>query len=238
MSDIVYVLRTCDKNLRAYGGFQWPESGPVEAPDWQPHATCGNGLHGLLWGAGDASHLATDADAKWLVVAVVATEIVDLDGKVKFPRGEVVFCGERHYAVADIINRGAKPEACHYSTLTGGYGSTLTGGNGSTLTGGDYSTLTGGYGSTLTGGYGSTLTGGHSSTLTGGDRSTLTGGDRSTLTGGHSSTLTGGYGSTLIFKWWDDTKNKYRATVAEVGENGIEKDKPYFVRNGVVLERK
>ena len=198
MPEIVYVLRTCDKNLRAYGDFQWPESGPVEAPDWQPRATCGNGLHGLLWGAGDASHLATDADAKWLVVAVVATEIVDLDGKVKFPRGEVVFCGERHHAVADIINRGAKPEACNYSTLTGG--------NGSTLTGGDYSTLTGG--------------------------------DSSTLTGGYGSTLTGGYGSTLIFKWWDDTKNKYRATVAEVGENGIEKDKPYFVRNGVVVERK
>ena len=198
MPEIVYVLRTCDKNLRAYGDFQWPESGPVEAPDWQPRATCGNGLHGLLWGAGDASHLATDADAKWLVVAVVATEIVDLDGKVKFPRGEVVFCGERHYAVADIINRGAKPEACNYSTLTGGNYSTLTGGEGSTLTGGNYSTLT----------------------------------------GGEVSTLTGGYGSTLIFKWWDDTKNKYRATVAEVGENGIEKDKPYFVRNGVVVERK
>jgi len=168
----------------------------------------------------------------------VATEIVDLDGKVKFPRGEVVFCGERHYAVADIINRGAKPEACHYSTLTGGHGSTLTGGYGSTLTGGYGSTLTGGDRSTLTGGHGSTLTGGYGSTLTGGDRSTLTGGDLSTLTGGDGSTLTGGYGSTLIFKWWDYTKNKYRATVAEVGENGIEKDKPYFVRNGVVVERK
>ena len=27
------VLRTCDKNLQSRGGFQWPESGRVEAPD-------------------------------------------------------------------------------------------------------------------------------------------------------------------------------------------------------------
>jgi hypothetical protein len=105
------------------------------------------------------------------------------------------------------------------STLTGGNRSTLTGGDGSTLTGGHDSTLTGGDGSTLTGGDGSTLTGGYGSTLTGGDGSTLTGGDGSTLTGGDGSTLTGGDGSTLIIKYWDG--ERYRAKLAEVGENGI-----------------
>jgi len=121
------------------------------------------------------------------------------------------------------------------STLTGGYYSTLTGGDYSTLTGGDYSTLTGGYDSTLTGGDYSTLTGGSRSTLTGGDYSTLTGGDystltgggRSTLTGGSRSTLTGGYDSTLILKFYDFDKHRYRVVTLEVGENGIEPNKPY-----------
>lgn len=52
--ETVLVLRTCAADLTSYGGFQWPESGPVESPDWNPIAECGNGLHGWL-GAGDLS---------------------------------------------------------------------------------------------------------------------------------------------------------------------------------------
>ena len=193
----VLVLRTCDKYLRAHGGFQWPDSGPVEAPDWNPKPVCGGGLHGALWGEGNGGLFNWCTDPKWLVVKVPAETIVDLGGKVKFPKGEVVHVGDRITATDYILGNGATGKSVIGSTLTGGDRSTLTGGDGSTLTGGHGSTLTGGYGSTLTGGDRSTLTGGHGSTLTGGDRSTLTGGDGSTLTGGHGSTLTGGYGSTL-----------------------------------------
>ena len=42
------VLRTCAADLTSYGGFQWPESGVAEAPDWNTHAAYGNGLHELL----------------------------------------------------------------------------------------------------------------------------------------------------------------------------------------------
>jgi hypothetical protein len=210
---VTYMLRTCDKDMRAYNGFVWPESGPVSAPDWNPEPVCGGGLHGLLMGIGDISHLSRDSDAKWFVVEVDSGSVVDLDGKVKVPSGNVVYCGDRDGAVSFLVQNGGdvtKIPFTHqrcgdYSTLTGGYdstltggnGSTLTGGNGSTLTGGNYSTLTGGNGSTLTGGHGSTLTGGYGSTLTGGDCSTLTGGNGSTLTGGNDSTLTGGNRSTL-----------------------------------------
>jgi hypothetical protein len=202
---VTYMLRTCDKNMRAYHGFVWPESGPVSAPDWNPEPVCGRGLHGLLMGIGDISHLSRDSNAKWFVVAVDSGSVVDLDGKVKVPSGNVVYCGDRDGAVSFLVQNGGDVTKIPFthqrcgngSTLTGGNGSTLTGGDYSTLTGGDYSTLTGGDYSTLTGGDWSTLTGGNDSTLTGGDYSTLIGGHRSTLTGGNDSTLTGGNGSTL-----------------------------------------
>jgi hypothetical protein len=202
---VTYMLRTCRKDMRAYNGFVWPESGPVSAPDWNPEPVCGGGLHGLLMGIGNISHLSWDSNAKWFVVAVDSGSVVDLDGKVKVPSGNVVYCGDRDGAVSFLVQNGGDVTKIPFthqrcgdrSTLTGGYDSTLTGGNGSTLTGGNYSTLTGGNYSTLTGGNGSTLTGGNGSTLTGGDCSTLTGGDCSTLTGGKRSTLTGGKDSTL-----------------------------------------
>jgi hypothetical protein len=202
---VTYMLRTCDKDMRAYNGFVWPENGPVSAPDWNPEPVCGGGLHGLLMGIGDISHLSRDSNAKWFVVAVDSGSVVDLDGKVKVPSGNVVYCGDRDGAVSFLVQNGGDVTKIPFthqrcgdrSTLTGGYDSTLTGGNGSTLTGGNYSTLAGGNGSTLTGGNRSTLTGGNGSTLTGGNRSTLTGGNDSTLTSGDYSTLIGGYRSTL-----------------------------------------
>jgi hypothetical protein len=41
------------------------------------------------------------------------------------------------------------------------------------------------------------------------------------------STLTGGYRSTLILKFYDTPKNRYRIVTLEVGENGIEPNRPY-----------
>lgn len=105
-SKTVLVLRTCDANRQSYGGFQWPESGEVAAPDRNTEPICGFGLHGLLWGCGNANLLDWSDNAKWLVVAVDATTIVDLDGKVKFPRGNVVYCGDRCGATTYIAEHG------------------------------------------------------------------------------------------------------------------------------------
>ena len=38
MSDTTLVLRTCAADMTSHSGFVWPEAGPVEAPDWSPHA--------------------------------------------------------------------------------------------------------------------------------------------------------------------------------------------------------
>ena len=127
------VLRTCDADMTAHGGFKWPESGPVECPDWKAVALCGNGLHGLLWGEGDGSLVNWSDDAKWLVVEVEQKTIVELDGKVKFPRGIVVACGDRLLATSFLIEhltQAAKVVGC---SINKGNRSTLTGGDGSTL---------------------------------------------------------------------------------------------------------
>ena len=213
------VLRTSKTNLTSYNGFQWPEKGPVEAPDWQPTYECGNGLHGLLEGVGSTQYLNLDPTAKWQVVEVEEADLLtgqgDLTDKCKFRKGNVVYTGNRTDAIDYLANHGCPTEKMvfavlsdthdnsivigmgDYSTLTGGNGSKLTGGNGSELIGGNCSKLTGGDYSTLTGGCGSELTGGNYSTLTGGNDSKLTGGYDSTLTGGNGSKLTGGNGSKL-----------------------------------------
>ncbi len=247
------LLRSCRADMTSHKGFVWPESGPVECPDWDTQPVCGGGLHGLLLGQQNPGTWYDDG--RIVVFEADAADVIDLGDKAKARCGTVVYCGDMVGASAYFAaNGGAEGlyrraatggdwstltggywstlTGGYWSTLTGGYGSTLTGGyrstltggDWSTLTGGDWSTLTGGYGSTLTGGDGSTLTGGDGSTLTGGDRSTLTGGDWSTLTGGDRSTLTGGDRSTLAFFWWDGRR---RLVVGYVGENGITPNTPH-----------
>jgi hypothetical protein len=128
-----YVLRTVAANRISRNGFVWPESGPVVCPDWDAKPECGNGLFGFLWGEGDGSLADWSQDAIWLVVAI--DEWVDLGGKVKFPRGVVVFSGSRLDATNEIIRLGAKgavigstATAGYYGTATAGYYGTATAG--------------------------------------------------------------------------------------------------------------
>ena len=105
-----FVIRTTDKDGKSYGGFSWPrEIGAlVEAPDWDPENgaepgdKCGCGLHGLLDGVGDWSLLSSAHDALWWIVGVKRAECVDLDGKVKYPRGTVVYFGGANGALNTI----------------------------------------------------------------------------------------------------------------------------------------
>jgi len=133
-----YILRQCAPDMTSWGGFKWPESGEVSAPDWEATADCGNGLHGFLWGEGDGSLANYGSDNKWLVAEI--DEWIDLGGKVKFPRANVMFCGTMHEAAAEIRMLGAKGAVIgsintggNHSINTGGYRSTNTGGNHSIL---------------------------------------------------------------------------------------------------------
>ena len=153
----VLVLKSLPASMKAYGGFQWPESGAVFAPDWKPTEECGNGLHGWLWGAGDAGLRCMDDDAKWLVLSV-PSDFVDLGQKVKFPSCEIKYLGDRETAVAIIQHYAPGGTPAMFGTATAG----------------DEGTATAGDEGTATAGYRGTATAGDEGTATAGDEGTAT----------------------------------------------------------------
>ncbi|HNR90762.1 MAG TPA: hypothetical protein PKM65_20670, partial [Spirochaetota bacterium] len=147
----VYALKTVQSDLTSYNGFKWKRRGIVTAPDWNPDQVCGGGLHAFLRGEGNGSLADWSTDALWLVLKIPEGTYVDLDGKIKFPRCTVVFCGDRKSATDKLQALGCNgPIIGAYKV--GGDGSTVSGGDGSTVSGGDESTVSGGYGSRVSGG--------------------------------------------------------------------------------------
>lgn len=184
-----YVLRTCDSDLTSYYGFQWPETGYVEAPDWDYTPECGGGLHGALWGEGDGSLLDWTEGAKWLVVEVDIRTVIDLNGKVKFPYGWVVFCGDRPGATNEIRRLGARGPVIGATVCTGKYGRSYAGYKGIAHAGS--------YGRAVTDSRG-TSNAGYSGTAVSGQEGAATAGDYGTAIAGHNGTATVGIGGTAI----------------------------------------
>jgi hypothetical protein len=217
VAETVLVLRTCAADWTSHGGFVWPESGELSAPDWNPEPICGYGLHGFLWGCGDGGLASWDADARWLVVEVAADSIVELGGKVKFPRGRVVFCGSRLEATTMIAQRRGGAIIGH----------TTNTGDGGTSTSGYRGTSTSGTRGTSTSGDGGTSTSGTRGTSTSGYRGTSTSGDGGTSTSGDGGTSMSGDGGTIVLRWYDAKADRYRLVVGYVGEDGIEANTKY-----------
>ena len=226
------VLRTCNADMTSYNGFTWPKSGPVECPDWNPSPDCGNGLHGALWGEGNGGLFNWSPDAVWQVVQI--EEWIDLDGKVKFPRGIVVHTGNQETATKYIIENGASgavigasTTAGYEGTATAGHYGTATAGNLGTATTGDYGTATTGHEGTATTGHEGTATAGNRGTATAGHYGTATAGHYGTATAGNLGTATAGTGGIIQIKYFDSIR--YRIKVGYVGEDGIEPNVPYQI---------
>ncbi len=102
------ILKLTNNNRQTRGGFQWPESGPVECPDWSPVPDCDSGRHGGLhgWARGEGNYIHDSNDGVWLVVDVPDDTVIEFGGKCKFPRGNVVYCGTREGAVEYLIAAG------------------------------------------------------------------------------------------------------------------------------------
>jgi hypothetical protein len=220
----VLILRTCNADLTSYGGFVWREAGSVEAPDWDPEPECGNGLHGWLWGEGDGDLGKWEPDARWLVVSVEKSTIVDLDGKVKFPRSEVVFCGDRADATAYLAANGGAGKAIIAGTATAGDGGTATAGDAGTATAGDAGMATAGDAGTATAG--------SRGTATAGDAGTATAGDAGMATAGYGGTATAGEDGTIAVEWYDRARGRYRKAIGVIGEDGLLPDVRYRLHGG------
>jgi len=105
-----------------------------------------------------------EPSAVWLVVEVATASFVNLNGKVKFPRGNVVHCGTRLSATSYLAERAPG------HVIVGG---TATAGARGTATAGDDGTATAGYAGTATAGDDGTATAGYAGTATAGARGTL-----------------------------------------------------------------
>jgi hypothetical protein len=196
-TELVFMLRTCAADLTGYGQFQWPASGVVTCPDWDPEPVCGGGLHGLPRGEGNAERLSSATDARWLVVAAVEREVVaitqDGGGKSKCPRAAVSFVGEKAGAL-ELIQALHPGSMCVFGTATAGARGTATAGARGTATAGD------------------------AGTATAGDAGTATAGDAGTATAGDAGTATAGDDGSISVRYWDAKANRYRVLSADLGK--------------------
>ena len=147
MSDKVLILRSTGPDRKSHGGFQWPESGYVEAPDWDPDpsVSCGNGLHGLLWGQGAIGLTSPGAtDRVWQVVEVDPADIADVNApdKVRFRCGTVLLSTADRVKAASLVAASAPAGiVVPFGSATAGYRGTATAGDYGTATAGDYGTV-------------------------------------------------------------------------------------------------
>lgn len=144
----ILILRTCQPDGTSHGGFKWPMSGQVEAPDWQDTIVCGHGLHGLPWGVGGSGYLSWNDKANNGWVAIVDTRAGgyrhgsgELQNKCKFQRAEVILTNaDREKCCALLMKHAPQLLAINWSTQTAGNASTQKAGNESTQTAGAAST--------------------------------------------------------------------------------------------------
>ena len=203
-SETVLVLRTCAADGTSSHGFAWPTSGPVEALDWQNTEECGHGLHGWLWGCGDWSLKVKADKLLWLVVEVQKAVIVDLGGKVKFPKGVVVGSfGAWNDAMKFI--RVRIPDEYH-TVATGHSGNaSAPGDSGHASAIGDY-------------GYASAA------------------GDSGWSIAGYGGRVKASGNGALTALYFNEKDSRPRVVTAYVGENGIEADTWYALKDGQFVE--
>ena len=205
------VLRTCNADMTSYGGFVWPESGHIEAPDFKRTYDCGHGLHGLLEGHGDGKYLNWSDDAKWLVVKIFANDDLlcgkgDLTDKCKFREGTVVYCGDRSGAVEYLKNHDVDISACVAGQATAsGYAGQAT-----------------------ASGYGGQATASGEA-----GQATASGEHALALTWGSSQRAKAGRYGIIALRWFDG--NRFRLAIGYIGENGISQDIWYRVTDSGLL---
>ena len=174
----VYVLRNCSKKMTSHKGFKWPKSGMVECSDFDPSPEAVGGLHGWLNGDGDFRNSPYSDIHKdvWLVVKVLKSDIVHMEDRVKYPKGEVVFSGifpdsirflekykeptETH--IGKISSSMVKGSTIYYDsafchTTTGELGYSGVGDNSTAISGRRGFSYSGDLGVSITGEYGSAV---------------------------------------------------------------------------------
>jgi len=222
------VLRTCASDLKSYGGFQWPSSGKVIAPDWDPKPECGNGLHGALYGEGNGDLLDFGSDSKWLVVEVELKNVVDLGGKVKFPECKIKYCGDRLGASKYLQENGCDGREIigGYST-SGDYGRSITGYRGESSSGYKGTSISGYFGTSISKNYGESISRNWGASITGAWGVSISRDGGISISGDFGRSISGidgrcqsGFGGEIISRYWNGVL--YRTVVGYVSVVGSE----------------
>jgi hypothetical protein len=170
---------------------------------------------------------------------VIASEIVDLNGKVKFPRCEVIFTGNQKDATDILVKEyGSDSNVIGATVVVNGRGQhAIVGERGTAISTGYDGTATAGYYGTATAGYHGMATAGYHGTATAGDGGKATAGDYGTATAGYGGTAMAGYRGTAtagemgrISILYGDGQ-RAREVTGYIGENGLEPNVPYKLNN-------
>ena len=187
MTHPALILVGCSLKMTSFGGFQWPRSGPVKSDAWDPEDYWA-GLHGFLWGEGDSA-LAMFPRKNWLVVRAPQDTIVPLKGWVKFPEGEVVFCGALRGALRYLQEHD--PDFDDRVVM----GHTKLGCGGGTVTVGEHGTATiGDHGVAIAQRFGRATAGVSGIARTGDGGHSVVGNHGTAISGTHGVSLAGNYG--------------------------------------------
>ncbi len=242
------VLRACNEDMSSKNNFKWPTSGVVECPDWDPVPECGNGLHGWLYGHGDGS--ANDYWAendKWLVVSVETSTIVRLEGKVKFQKGDVLFCGDRKSATDFLMKHepsslkqhiiGAFVTVGDNQTATTGYKGTSNSGNlGISISSDDGTSTSGNYGTSTSGNYGTSTSGNYGISISSNLGKSISGDNGTSISSILGISTSGDYGTSISSDYGTSTSGERGTSTSgergksKSGANGIIQIK-YFDKN-------
>ena len=220
--ETVLVLRTCKNDLTSFGGFQWKDSGIVECNTFVNDFQCGNGLHGFLWGEGDGelANWHPDSDAKWLVVKVAKNDIVNLFGKVKFPKCIVVFCGNRKDATDYIIQNGAKGKKVIGANVSSGKNETsISGYRGHSTSAEKGISISGDKGTSISGDWGSSTSESRGTSISGRYGTSISGGWGKSISKDYGTSTSGYYGKSTSGDYGRSTSERYGYAIS--GHHGV-----------------
>lgn len=136
--DKVLILRRSNADGKSMHGFQFPESGIVEAPKkwwgdgpkpeglnlgWNSEAVCGGGLHGWPWGMGLGEGVDYDIiDDKWQVVACLPDDVVGLVFYGAFAAAWAMVNSGRHRLIQAMAKPASSGDSANNAS-SGHYGS-------------------------------------------------------------------------------------------------------------------